>query len=92
MDNIAVGAPAHIRVATPVIIVGLIVCSLVSALCVGGGIVAIIWNATSPTTANLFGTSLTTGHVGVAFVFIGLVVLGLVIRKAFKILVELGRL
>lgn len=60
--------------------------------CVLGGIFAIYENAYAPSKVELFGGKLTTGHVGVAFIFIGVVVLGAVIRKAFKTVVELGRI
>lgn len=82
---------SYIKAAKPIIILGLVVIGIVGFACVLGGIFAIYRNATSPSEVTLFGNKLTTGHVGVAFVFIGVVVLGAVIRKAFKTTVQLGQ-
>jgi hypothetical protein len=86
------GGPAEMEKGKPVIIAGLVIGGLVGFTCVLGGIFAIYRNALSPSEVGLLGSKLTTGHVGVAFVFIGMVVLGGVIRKAFKTLVELGKI
>jgi hypothetical protein len=80
-----------IEAAKSVLITGLVIGGLLGFACVIGGIIAIYRNATSPSEVMLFGGKLTTGHVGVAFVFIGMVVLGAVIRKAFKTVVQLGK-
>ena len=52
------------------IVFAMFILALVS---IAGGIVAIIWNTVSPTTFEAFGVKLSTGHVGVAFTGIGLV-------------------
>jgi hypothetical protein len=62
---------AHIEAATPVIMAGLWIAGIVGFACVLGGIFAIYWNALSPSEVGLLGNKLTTGHVGVAFVFVG---------------------
>jgi len=85
-------APAHIEAANPVIIATIWITGIVGFSCVLGGIFAIYRNAVSPSEVELFGSKLTTGHVGVAFVFIGVVVFGAVVRKAFRTIVELGRI
>ena len=85
-------SPAHMKAGWPAIRLGLRITGIVAALCVVGGIVGIIWNAVSPTEITLFGATVTTGHVGVAFVFIGLVVLAVVVSRAFKTLVDLGKI
>jgi hypothetical protein len=85
-------SPAHIRAGKGIIKLGIVVAGLAGLVCVIGGIYAIYRNALSPSQVELFGSKVTTGHVGVAFVFIGLVVLWAVIRNANKTLVELGKI
>lgn len=51
---------------------------------VSGGIVAIIWNAISPTTFTLLGAKLNIGTVGIGFVGIGLVAIFFIVRFYFK--------
>jgi len=70
----------------------LVVGGILGCSCICGGIYAIYRNAVSPSELALLGNKLTTGHVGVAFVFIGMVVLGSVLRKAFTTLVDLGKI
>lgn len=50
-----------------------IVFGTLAGLCVIGGIIAIIWNSAAPTQFSMLGVKLSTGHVGVAFVGIGMV-------------------
>ena len=61
-----------------------------SALAIIGGIVALVWNAFSPTEMNLFGVRVTTGHVGVAFAALGLICMVLVVRSVMNTLQRLA--
>ncbi len=45
--------------------------------CIAGGVIAIIWNAVAKTEFSLFGIQMTTGHVGEAFVGIGVAFVGI---------------
>ena len=57
-----------------------------------GGLYAINSNASSPTKLALFGTDLSTGSVGVAFVFIGLTITLLTVRGVLRNQKELASL
>ncbi len=57
----------HVRAADPLLTGIIYSTGALSALSVLGGIIGIIWNAVSPTEIDIFGTKVTTGHVGVAF-------------------------
>jgi hypothetical protein len=65
---------------------------MLSGLCILGGIVAILWNAVSKTEFSMFGVTLSTGHVGVAFVGIGLVTAYFAVKAVLKSQYELAAL
>jgi hypothetical protein len=85
-------APAHQREAAPLHRLIILVFGLLALCCIGGGIVAIIWNAVSKTEFELLGARLTTGHVGVAFVGIGLLTALFTVRAVLKNQYQLGAL
>lgn len=85
-------APEDVNAAKPILLTGMWITGILGVLCIAGGVVAIVWNAQSPTTVKLFGANLTTGHIGVAFVFIGVVTASLAVRSAFKRTAELAKL
>lgn len=74
----------HVVVAAPILKMIVIVMGVLAGISLGGGIVAIIWNAFSPTQFDVLGVTLTTGHVGVAFAALGLVTMLFVIRAVLK--------
>lgn len=86
------GAPPHQRAAAPLHKLIVVVFGALAFACIAGGILAILWNATSSTEFSLFGARLTTGHVGVAFVGIGLVVAYFTVRAVLKNQRELAAL
>jgi len=75
--------PTHAKI---LLVAGVL--SLVSCL---GGIVAIIWSAFARTEMSMFGVEVTTGHVGVAFVALGVVSMLFVSRSVLKNLAELAK-
>jgi hypothetical protein len=91
-DKMRLRAPKHVIVGSPVLRLGLLITGIISGLCIGGGIVAIIWNAASPTDLNFFGVTVTTGHVGVALTVLGMASIVVVVRSAYKHLVKLAEL
>ena len=68
--------PLHNRIIT---IFGIIAC-----LCIIGGIIAIIMNSIAKTEFSMFGVNLSTGHVGVAFIGIGLATTFFAIKVVLK--------
>jgi hypothetical protein len=85
-------APAHVRAGTPILSLIVIVFGLLSLVSLIGGIVAIVLNAYSETKFDFIGFRLSTGHVGVALVGIGLVTGYLTMRAVLKNLKELAAL
>ena len=61
-----------------------IVFGILALVCIGGGICALVANAKSKTELSILGAHLTTGHVGVAFVGIGLIIAIFVVRAVLK--------
>jgi len=55
-----------------------------SFLCIAGGIFAIFWNSVADTEFSLLGAELSTGHVGVAFMGIGIVTAFFTIKAVLK--------
>lgn len=74
----------HQRAAMPLYLMIILIFGLLALACVGGGIVAIIRSATSETKFDIFGVHLSTGHVGVAFVGIGLIVGYFTVRTVLR--------
>lgn len=64
----------HQREARLVHLTIILIFGLLALACVGGGIVGILYGATSETKLDMFGVHLSTGHVGIAFVGIGLII------------------
>lgn len=83
-SGVVVLAAMHQREAMPLHSRIITIFGLLSAMCVIGGIVGIIWNAVEKTKFSLFGMELTTGHVGVAFVGIGMVTALFTVRAVLK--------
>jgi len=65
----------HVGVATPLLKLTLILPTALAALCIGGGIVAIVRNSLALSETHILGMTVTTGHVGVAFVALGSIAL-----------------
>jgi len=72
------------RMAVPVHQLLAIVFGILALVCIGGGICAIVANARSKTELSILGAHLTTGHIGVAFVGIGLIIAIFVVRSVLK--------
>lgn len=72
----------HLKTATPVLIVAMIIAAIAGIACVLAGIYALHQNSLSQTEIKLYDATLSTGQTGVALTFIGLVVLGMIIRSA----------
>lgn len=66
-------------------------CTL-SAISIVGGIIGIIWQAISPTEIQFFDIRITTGHVGVAFVALGLTTMLYTIKNVLKHLNKLAEI
>lgn len=69
----------------PVFIVMLVIVGVVALTCVGGGILAIIFGSNADSAIELFGQRLRTAHVGVAFVFLGVVSMAYIFRAAVRV-------
>lgn len=80
----AVDPVPHIKAATPILIVGMVIGGLMSIVAIVGGAYAIFKNATATTQMNIWGATISTGSAGVAFAFLGVIGLILIIRAAFK--------
>jgi hypothetical protein len=65
---------------------------LLALACIGGGIYAIVADAHSRTEFAMLGATLNTGHVGVAFVGLGLIVALFTVRGVLKNQHELAAL
>jgi hypothetical protein len=82
----------HIRASESIIKTALWITGLFAAAAIGAGVVAIVWNAVSPTQFNFVGLDLTTGHAGVALIGLGAATLVLVVRRIMRALERLGAL
>ena len=76
--------PDHMHAAMPLHKLIIIISGLLSALCIAGGIVAVIQNAKSKTEFELWGAHMTTGDVGVAFVGLGLIIGFFTVRAVLR--------
>ena len=84
MNNNTIDSVSHVVVAQPIFKAIIIVTGILSGLAIIGGIVGIIWNALSPTTLDLLGFKVSTGHVGVAFTALGLIIMYFVFKKVLQ--------
>lgn len=82
----------HQEAAEPVHLLIVVIFGILASMCIGAGIIAIIWNAVSKTEFKLFGAHLTTGRVGVAFVGIGLLTFLFIVRAVLKNQRDLAKL
>ena len=85
-------SPGHIFSAKSLLTWALVIAGLFGGLTIGAGVVAIIWNAVSPTNFDVFGFKLTTGHVGVALIGIGAATLIAIVRRIMQTIERLGAL
>ena len=85
-------AIAHVEAAKPVLSKVVITMGVLSGLAIIGGIVGIVWNAVSPTEFNIWGAELSTGHVGVAIIALGLICMVLVVRSVLMYTHKLAKL
>lgn len=90
--EMAFAASQHVEAAKPILLAALFVVCVLAAMAIGGGVVAIIWNTQSSTEFDILGATLTTGHVGVAFTALGLIVMLFVALKVIKQLHKLAKL
>lgn len=75
---------AHQRAALPIHSLIVAMFGILALVCIGGGVYAISANAESKTELSILGAHLTTGHVGVAFVGLGLIIVFLAVRAVLK--------
>jgi uncharacterized integral membrane protein len=80
---------AIIRAATPIWKLSLILSGILGGILLGGGIVLAYFGNTAQTTFTLFGNQFSSTSVGVALAFMGVVLVGFVIRR---ILISLDRI
>ena len=76
---------------TPIIKLSLVLVGALSAFCIAAGVFALFVDSVSSTTLSMVGLDLTTAHVGVALVAIGMVSFLFVIRRAFTLTGDLVR-
>jgi len=81
---IPVFAMEHQRAASRLHIWIVCIFGILAFTCIVGGIVAVCQNAKSETEFNIFGAHLTTGHVGVAFVALGLIIAYFTVRSVLN--------
>jgi hypothetical protein len=82
-SDIVLGA-AHQEAAMPLHKMIVLIFGFLALVCVGGGITGIIYEAKSDTKLDIFGAQLSTGHVGVAFVGLGLIIAYLTVRAVLR--------
>jgi uncharacterized integral membrane protein len=80
---------AIIHAATPIWKLSLILSAILGGILLGGGIVLAYLGNTAQTTFTLFGNQFSSTSVGVALAFMGVVLVGFVIRR---ILISLDRI
>ena len=85
-------SPDHQRAALPLHIIIVLLFGVLALGCIGGGIYAIHRNSLSPTEFSFLGIHLNTGHVGVAFVGLGVVAALFTVRSVLRSQRDLGRL
>lgn len=85
-------SPEHQRAALTLHIIIVLLFGVLALSCIGGGIYAIHRNSISPTEFSFLGIHLNTGHVGVAFVGLGIVAAFLTVRSVLRSQLDLGRL
>jgi hypothetical protein len=90
--NVSFGSIDHVDAAAPSLNRMIILVGVLGLLIVVGGICAIILNAVSETKINIAGMSISTGHVGVAFVGLGIIMVIRVYRQISSILFKLAEL
>ena len=78
-----------IAAATPIWRLSLIISAVLGGLLLGGGIVLAYFGNAAQTTFTLFGNQFSSTSVGVAIAFMGVVLVGFVIRR---ILISLDRI
>lgn len=80
----------HLKAVAPLYMVIVVLTFFISIACITGGIYSIYRNAQGVTEFSLWGAKLSTGHVGVAFVGIGLIVGLFTIRSVLKSVRDIG--
>jgi hypothetical protein len=85
-------APEHQRAALPLHIIIVLIFGILALVCIGGGIYAVYRNSLSQTGFSFLGVHLNTGHVGVAFVGLGLIVAFFTARAVLRSQRDLGGL
>ena len=85
-------APAHVKAASPLLLTMIILVGGLAVLATVGGVIAIIYNSLAETKINIFGMSISTGHVGVAFVGLGIIMMILVYRNISENIYKLAAL
>lgn len=91
-DSVVPKAKPHMEAARALHILIVSIFGILALTCIGGGIYAIVVNSVSKTEIDIFGAQIRTGHVGVAFVGIGLVITFFTIRAVLTNLRELAEL
>jgi hypothetical protein len=81
----------RLRFVTRVFLLGMALVGLLGLVAVAGGVYAIYLNSRGETVIRIWGASVSTGSVGVACIFIGLVCLVYSVRSAFKHAANLAR-
>ncbi len=85
-------APAHVRAASPLLILVLLVVGGIAFTCIAAAGVALYLSSTGRTDFLLLGMELSTGNVGVALTAIGVLTLFFTVRKLLKIVYSLAAL
>lgn len=82
----------ELKIAMPLYRLIVITFGMLSFACIAGGIIAILWNSSSKTEFEILGSHLTTEHVGVAFVGIGLIIAYFTVMALLRNLREIAEL
>jgi hypothetical protein len=91
-DRVVVKGIDHVDAVAPSLNRMIVWVGALGLLIIGGGICAIILNAVSETKIHIAGMSISTGHVGVAFVGLGIIMVIRVYRQISSILFKLAEL
>jgi hypothetical protein len=83
-DDMIYGAPAHQRAAMPLHLLIVSVFGILALASIAGGIYAISKDTESDTYFKIMGAELSTGHVGVALVGLGLLIASFTVRSVLK--------
>lgn len=75
---------SHLEIAMPLHRQIITTSGILAASCILGGIVAVLWDAKSKTEFEVLGAHLTTGHVGVAFMGVGVVIGFFTVRAVLR--------